>query len=261
VRPISLAEALSHILDVREKTAEISTNSRGFFVHVRVPEHVAADLREVQKKVVPDTSKHEDIDHVTLVFTRKASDDHPPERVHAALEALREIGQRTEPIEARIQGWAHFDSASKDGKPSTALVALLDAPMLEHLHVDIARALEDHGVAPSTQHGFVPHVTFAYIGHNGRVDGDLPPLSGKFTIDKFHVASRDHHEIPLTGHENIGRKAAMHAVDFSPKDNFTLSTSALRNDHRMAPGKGETSAVVGTATPQTGAMHSGGGFK
>lgn len=244
------------------KVAQISTSPRTFFVHVRVPEHVAEDLRTIQKRVIPDASKHEDVDHVTLVYTRKPLEDHPPDKVHAALAALREIGERTEPIDAKLQGWGFFDGAMQDSKPSTALVALVDAPGLEHLHVDMVRQLKDIGVVPSDLHVFTPHITLGFLGHNGRVDSDLPPLSSKFTIDTVHVAARDTHEISLSGGMSLGQKAAEFALGrLSPASNFSMDAAALRTDPRDAPGKGETSPVVGMATPQTGAMHSGGGFK
>lgn len=206
MKTLTLREALDCALATRTKHAEISTSPRTFFVHVRVPEHVAEDLRAVQKRVIPDASKHEDIDHITLVYTKKPLDDHPPDKVHAALSALREIGEKTEPIKARIQGWGYFDGASKSGQPSTALVALVDAPGLEHLHVDMSRKLKDMGVEPSDLHVFTPHITLGYLGHQGRAD-ELPPISGHFTIDKTHVASRDHHEVPLNG--GMSLKAAM----------------------------------------------------
>jgi 2'-5' RNA ligase len=211
VKPLSFAQVLDGLL-LREKTAEISTSPRTFFVHVRVPDHVVEDLRAVQKRVIPDESKHQDIDHVTLVYTKKPLEDHPPDKVYAALEALRQVGEKTEPINAKIQGWGYFDGASKDGKTTTALVALLDAPGLEHLHVDMSRALKDLGVTPSDNHVFTPHITLGYLGEHGRVD-TLPKLSGNFTIDKAHVASRDHHEVPLKGTaSSMGQKAASFAV-------------------------------------------------
>lgn len=224
MQPVSIAEAL-------EKLAEISTSPRTFFVHVRVPEHVAEDLRAVQKRVIPDASMHEDIDHITLVYTRKPLEDHAPDKVHAALSALREIGETTEPITAKLQGWGFFDGASKSGKPSTALVALVDAPGLEHLHVDMARKLKDLGVEPSNLHVFTPHITLGYLGHHGRVDGELPPLSGHFTIDKAHVASRDHHEIPLEG-GGLGVKAAMLAI---PEKERAHGMAEEEKEHRLPP--------------------------
>lgn len=261
---VSLSVALARVLADREKTAQIQTSSKAFFVHVRVPDHLAAQLSDVQRRLIPDAEKHQEIDHVTLVYTKKALEDHPPEKVHAALDALRRIGERTDPIEAKVQGWGYFDGAQKDGKPTTALVALLDAPGLEHLHVDMVRALKAQGVEPSDTHIFTPHITLGYLGPGERADKPLEPLSGRFTIDKAHVAARDIHEIPLSGDRNVGLKAAMAAAknaSMSPSTNFTMSTSALRQNHRAAPGKGETSATAGPATPQTGGMHSGGGFR
>lgn len=250
---VSLREALEQVLLTRAKVAEIHTSPRAFFVHVRIPEHVAERLREVQKKAVPDAALHVDTDHVTLVSTKKPVDAHPPERVHAALEALREVGQRTEPIEARVQGYAYFDSASKDGKPATALVALIDAPMLQHLHVDMSRALEIQGIEPHDNHGFVSHATLAYLPLHGRAEGELPPIAGKFTIDRAHVAARDHHEIPLTGGGATAQKAASIGADAVA---FALDPSALRAEPRGAPGGGESSAAGGSgsgaAPPQQG---------
>jgi len=216
VRTVSFAAVLDELLlaSSQVKTARISTDPKTFFVHVRVPEHVADNLREIQRKVIPDASKHKDIDHVTLVYTRKPAEDHPPEKVHAALSALRQVGEKTEPIDAKIQGWGYFDGASSGGKPSTALVALLDAPGLEHLHVDMSRALSTHGIDPSDLHTFTPHITLGYLGDKGRVEGHLPAFDAKFTIDHAHVAARDHHEIPLTGREkSLGEKAASFSTE------------------------------------------------
>lgn len=235
---VSIAAAL-------EKLAEISTSPRTFFVHVRVPEHVVENLREIQKRVIPDASKHQDIDHITLVYTKKPLEDHPPDKVHAALSALREIGETTEPIDAKLQGWGFFDGAMQGGKPSTALVALVDAPGLEHLHVDMVRKLEDLGVTPSDLHIFTPHITLGYLGHNGRVDGELPPLSAKFTIDRAHVASRDHHEIPLTG--TAMRKAASLGEQAAA---FAMNPRDVQGQPREAPGAGTSSPVVGPAPVQ-----------
>ena len=197
VRTVTLDVVLDELL-ASEKTAKIHTDPKTFFVHVRVPDAVAAELRAVQRRVLPDTTQHADIDHVTLVYTQKPTEDHPPEKVHAAVEALRQVGAQTPPIHAQIQGWGHFDGASKAGKPNTALVALLDAPGLEHLHVDMTRALKTHGIAPSTTHVFTPHITLGYLGAQGRTAAPLPAINGRFTIDRAHIAARDHHDVPLT---------------------------------------------------------------
>lgn len=207
MKSIPLSEVVEALCASRVKHAQIATNPNGFFVHVRVPDHVADQLKKVQRDVLPANGTPQDIDHITLVYTKKSDYDHPPERVHAALDAMRRHGETTEPIDARIQGWAYFDGAGKDGKPATAMVALVDAPGLEHLHVDLSRLLERHGITPSDAHVFTPHITIGYLPQHGRAEKPLPPIDGSFVIDTAHVASRDHHEVPLTG-KSIGVKAA-----------------------------------------------------
>lgn len=248
VNAISVSSVLDALLlraQTQEKTAEISTSPKTFFVHVRLPDHIVHDLTDVQKRIVPEEHKRVEVDHVTLVYTKKPLDDHPPDKVHAALAALREVGQKVEPIEAKIQGVAYFDGASSGGKTNTALVALLDAPGLEHLHVDMCRALSAVGIDPSDTHSFTPHITLGFLGEGGRVDA-LPKLSGRFTIDKAHVASRDHHEIPLTGvGKSMGQKAAEFAMN--PRD---VQVEPARKANAPAPGAGEASPTIGTAPTQ-----------
>lgn len=195
------------------KTADIKTGPRTFFVHVRVPESVAGRLREIQKQVIPDASRHQEIDHVTLVQVPKPrEDEYRPDKVNEAIDALRTVAADHEPIRARIQGWGYFDGAEKDSKGTTALVALLDAPGLEHLHVGMSNALKEHGIKPSAAHVFTPHITLGYLEPHGRTDRPLPPLSGSFTIDRAHVAAREHHEILLTGGAGLAKAAAFHAL-------------------------------------------------
>lgn len=233
MRTVSLSAVLDALL-TQEKTAQIATNPRAFFVHVRLPDHVTDNLREVQKKVLPDSSQHAEIDHVTLVYTKKPLEDHPPDKVHAALSALRQVGESAEPIHAKIQGWGYFDGASTGGKTNTALVALLDAPGLEHLHVDMSRALKTLGIDPSDNHVFTPHITFGYLGDKGRAPGELPAINASFTIDKAHVASRDHHEIPLNGMErSLGQKAA--AAAWEDKIPGGLSDNKTPSDFPKSP--------------------------
>lgn len=226
VHPLSFLAVLEHVEAavprrpwvVSVKTAEIKTGPRTFFVHIRVPEHVASRLREVQKQIIPDASRHQEIDHVTLVHVLKPKDgERPPDKIDAAVDALRAVGADHAPIKARIQGWGYFDGAEKDGKSTTALVALLDAPGLEHLHVGMANALKDHDIRPSEAHVFTPHVTLGYLEQHGRSDRPLPPLSGSFIIDKAHVAAREIHEIPLTGGSGLAKAAAALVLGFESR--------------------------------------------
>jgi 2'-5' RNA ligase len=245
----SLGDVLNQVLEHSAKTAGIHANPRGFFVHLRLPDDVARDLRDVQARVVSDPDKHADIDHVTLVHTQKAPKQRDAEETNAALASLKEVGEQTEPIKARIQGWGLFDGAQNGGKASTALVALVDAPGLERLHTDMARALEGHGIQPSDTHSFTPHVTIAWLGNDGRVP-HLPPIGGSFKIDEVHVAANGHHVVPLNG--SVGRDAAKHAIDYSPESNFSMDAAAIKAQHRGSPGSGEGSPALGGVPLQSG---------
>jgi 2'-5' RNA ligase len=189
------------------KHADVTTSPSSFFVHARLPPHITARLKAIQQQVLPDPSTRADIDHVSLVYTKQPAGAHAPEKVERAVKALRDVGADARPIDAKIQGWGYFDNTGSASKPRTALVALVDAPGLEHLHVDMARALKAQGIEPSTRHAFTPHITLGYLGEQGRVRGVLPPLNAEFKIHTTHVAARDHHAVPL------GVKAAAFAME------------------------------------------------
>lgn len=210
VGPVSFLAVLERLETTGLKFAKIDTGPSVFFVYVKVAEHVATGLREVQARLVPDVARRQDIDHVTLVHVGKPAGgkEYAPDLVDGAVDSLRGVAAQHAPIKARIQGWGYFDGAQKDGKSTTALVALLDAPGLTHLHVDMADTIRGAGMSPSEIHSFVPHVTIGYLGEHGRVEDELPPLSGSFLIDKVHVAARDHHEVSLTGATGLAKAAA-----------------------------------------------------
>jgi 2'-5' RNA ligase len=69
---------------------------------------------------------------------------------------------------ATITGFGKFNKG-EDGIPYFALVSCKG---LEHLKVDLERALIDDGLAIPSEHGFVPHMTLGYADN----DPKLPSL-------------------------------------------------------------------------------------
>lgn len=197
----SFLVASAHLLDDAPwrsmKTAEIKIGPNIFFVYAKVPEGTASILQEVQKEVVPDVSQHQEIDHVTLAYVDKPEDGHPPSLTSAAVNAVRQVVQTHESIHVKVQGWAYFDGARKDGEDVTALVVLLDAPGLAALHVGIVNAIHKQGLPVSDRHGFVPHVTMGYLAKGGRATRELPPLSLSFDIEDVYIAAREFHTLRL----------------------------------------------------------------
>ena len=205
------------------------------FTYVPLPQHVQSALKTVQASVVPAGTKARDVDHVTLVYAHEAPKALTPEHVDHTVKALREAAEDHAPIDAKLQGWAYFDGALHKGKPATALVALIDAPGLAELHVDLKSALKLQGHPAADTHGFNPHVTLAYLDHGQRVP-NLPKLPEmNFTIDKVMFSNRESHGVLLKGSvggmaakaasiKSAGAKSAVaESADFNLMDNRGVS--------------------------------------
>lgn len=100
--------------------------------------------------------------HITLVYLgdyRTLSE----EAIYRALDAFT-IDQ--EPIKGNLQGIARFvGPGEKD-----AFVATYDSPQMPDLYNRLTACLDTEGVPYHKEHGFIPHMTMAYIGK----DEDLP---------------------------------------------------------------------------------------
>jgi 2'-5' RNA ligase len=225
---------LEHL--VFAKLASLTLSPRQRFTYVPLPAALVTRLCSLQSRVVPSNAIKQNIDHITLVYVPKAAEDVGQDVVDRAVQALRDVGADTPPIDAKIQGWAYFDGAEKDGKPATALVALVDAPGLAELYVEMKSALERVGMPAANNHGYTPHITFGYLQQGERVS-DLPQLEGEFTIDKVCFANADLHDVPLMG--SLGVKAAMTLDAIGSVIGRTLEA----NPDRLAPFLGRMRAI------------------
>lgn len=195
------------------KLASISLTPRQQFTYVPLPEDLASKWTEIQNKIVPADGEKQEIDHITLIFCGKATEDIPQIEVDTIVAALKDAADDFAPLHAKVQGWAYFDGAKKDGKDVTAVVALVDAPGIEDLQVALKGALKAKGLKPSEDHTFTPHFTFCYLPAGKRLD-NMPPLTGEFTIDKICFANQDIHAIPLKA--SLGQMAAQKAAATRP---------------------------------------------
>jgi 2'-5' RNA ligase len=208
-----------------EKLAAVETAPEQRFTYIPLPLHVQTALKTVQQTALPAGVKAQDVDHITLVYVHDSPKSLEPEHVDRTVKALRETAEGHTPIEAKLQGWAYFDGAGHRGKPATALVALVDAPGLAELHVDMKSALKLQGHPAANTHGFTPHITLAYLEHGQRVP-NLPKIEGtNFTIDKVMFANRDIHGVPLMGKTGVmaAKAAAAESADFNTMDNRGVS--------------------------------------
>lgn len=187
-----------------DKFAEIDTGPRMLFVYAPLPPSLVASLAKTQKQVAAGGDT-QDLDHITLVYIPDAGADRSPDKIDAILASLRKVTDAAKPIQAKVQGWGYFDGAMKDGESKTALVGLVDAPGLEDLHVALKKALKAKGVAPSSDHIYTAHFTFAYLKQGARVPS-LPKLDGSFTISSVKVAADKVYTLALKG--SVGADAA-----------------------------------------------------
>jgi 2'-5' RNA ligase len=211
--------------DFVDKLATIGAAPEQRFTYVPLPLHVQSALKMMQASVVPAGTKAQDIDHITLVYSHDAPKALEPANVDRTVKALREAAEGHAPIEAKVQGWAYFDGVRHGGKPATALVALVDAPGLAELHVDLKSTLKLQGHPAADTHGFNPHVTLAYLNHGQRIPA-LPKLpETNFTIDKVMFANRESHGVLLKGSMGgmAAKAAAAESTDFNLMDNRGVS--------------------------------------
>lgn len=210
------------LLDNLAKLASITLTPRQRFTYVPLPEDLASEWTKVQEKIVPADGEKQEIDHITLVFCGKSAEDIPQTEVDNIVKALKDVADDFAPLHAKVQGWAYFDGAKKDGKDVTAVVALVDAPGIEDLQVALKGALKAQGLKPSEDHAFTPHFTFCYLPAGKRLD-NMPPLSGEFTIDRVCFANQDIHAIPLKA--SVGQMAAQKAAAARP---LTLGEAIMK---------------------------------
>lgn len=176
----------------------IKTDPRQLFFYVRLPEDVKNRLTDLGAHILSRTEFGiEENDHITLLYLPKDEQEVPEWKVNDVLTTARTLVATHKPITARIQGYAYFDGAMKDKMPKTALVALIDAPGLAELHVDLARMMRTHGFIWNQTHGFTPHATFAYLPPGTRTR-ELPVIENlSFEIREIELSNREYYRLPL----------------------------------------------------------------
>lgn len=91
--------------------------------------------------------------HITMAYLG-TTDAVDKEAVQKALDSL----PKREPFAASISGHARFTGGEED-----VLVALVDSPHIEKLRIDLLAALKKQGISVPADHGFIPHMTLAYM--------------------------------------------------------------------------------------------------
>lgn len=116
--------------------------------------------------------------HVTVAYCGLA-DDVDADALRRAAAALTE----RQPISASISGHARFTGDDQD-----VIVAIVDSPELDDLRRDALKALKAEGIEPPRNHGYVAHMTIAYL------DRDEPSPVDRLETDaiEFTTLSAKH---------------------------------------------------------------------
>lgn len=179
---------------------EIRLDDEKLFFFVRLPPAIKKRLTEIAHQVVKGTDYDaQENDHITLLYIPRFKQAVSDELRTKVIAAAKKVAAESPPITATLQGWGYFDGAEgKDNKPATALVGLIDAPGLAHIHVALHQAVLGLGIDAKQNHGYCPHATFAYLPRGGRVP-KLPVLDEKFAISGFELNNDKSYRFPLKG--------------------------------------------------------------
>lgn len=133
--------------------------------------------REVADQVaIPDGEAPETM-HVTVAYLGK---DLTEAQKSGALVACRRIAQKCGPIKAMIGGVGRF-SASHTSEGKDVIYLSVDSPDLTRMHPMLIDELAIEGIVPSNAHGYVPHITLAYVATTARTPiKRFPPVAVEF---------------------------------------------------------------------------------
>lgn len=107
--------------------------------------------------VMPDA----ECDHLTLVYVAGQAAEIEASK-NQLLAGLAQLAQCTPPLQGEIGGVARF-AASESSEGRDVCVALYDCPALPALYSALCCCLEACGIVLSSDHGFTPHITLAYL--------------------------------------------------------------------------------------------------
>ncbi|MFF7198237.1 NAD(+)--rifampin ADP-ribosyltransferase [Streptomyces sp. NPDC008079] len=108
--------------------------------------------------------------HITLAYLGKIS-DYTPELVKWLPELVGSWAARQKAIRVRIGGVLKF---SNEAENQHVLAATADIPGGAQLHSDLAAFLTGHGYRLPSEHGWLPHLTLAYVDRHFRFLPKMP---------------------------------------------------------------------------------------
>jgi 2'-5' RNA ligase len=175
----------------------IKGNDTTAMIALRIPDSIRAEIKKRYSFVDKETL---DNLHITLVYLG----DNRTINLLDVIRAASELGMYQAPIKGTLQGLARF----RNGQDVDPLVMTFDSPQAPGLYNMLCGLLDNYHVPYHKDHGFIPHMTLAYIP----ADGDMPidaiePIEINFS--EIHLVNGNAwFPVGLVGYENKTKSAA-----------------------------------------------------
>lgn len=195
-----------------EKAIKAYENSS--MIALRIPDVIRQELERQYPFIQADILQEL---HITLVYL---GDSRTLDKANI-FGALNEFVLQQAPIKGKLQGLARFVS----GHELDPVVITFDSPQMPKVYSLLTSILESRHIPYHRDHGFIPHITLAYIPANKRLPiHTVEPLEMNFN-DVCYVDGGEWIPFPLAGYAN--KKA-------EDNDSTRLALEELRKFERKA---------------------------
>lgn len=160
---------------------------------LKIPDAIRSEIQSRYPFVDAETLNNL---HITLVFL---GDNRTLDK-SSVLRAVVDFGLFQSPIKGRLQGLARF----VNGGERDPLVCTFDSPQMPEVYGVLTGMLDNYRVPYHKEHGFIPHMTLAYIPKDAEMPVDtIEPIEINFS-QVYYVDGNVWYPVNLTGYENKG---------------------------------------------------------
>jgi 2'-5' RNA ligase len=175
----------------------LKANENSAMIALRIPDAIRAEIKAKYSFVDKETLN--DL-HITLVYL---GDNRTLDKLDI-VRAVSDLGTFQAPIKGKLQGLARF----RNGQDVDPLVMTFDSPQMPKLYGMLCSVLDNYNVPFHKDHGFIPHMTLAYIPADGEMPiGSIEPIEINFS-EVYYVDGNVWYPVDLVGYDNKSKPAA-----------------------------------------------------
>lgn len=166
-------------------------NDTSAMIALRIPDSIRAEIKE--RYAFVDTETLNNL-HITLVYL---GDSRTLDKLDI-IRAVSDLGMYQAPIKGTLQGLARF----VNGQDVDPLVVTFDSPQAPALYNMLCGCLDNYHVPFHKDHGFIPHMTLAYIPRDSEMPIEtIEPIEINFD-EVYYVDGNVWLPVQLLGYEN-----------------------------------------------------------